>query len=99
MFQTLIKNIALGAARHFLTGIGGSLVAQGYISADDNNQAVGAIMLVGGIAWSAYEKYAAHKAAQNAAPAPAVAPTPDNGLTGATAPLTAVEARPLAPIQ
>lgn len=98
MFQTLLKNVALGAVRHFLTGIGGSLVMDGYISADQNTQAVGWIMGLLGIAWSAYEKYKAHKAQQNTVAAPA-APVQSDGLTGARAPLIPVDVRPLDPIR
>jgi hypothetical protein len=84
MFQSLIKNIALGAVRHFLTGLGAAAVTYGYMSADDSNQAVGAAMLLVGFAWSGWQKYQTHKA---------------TGLTGATVVDTPVEVKPLPPVQ
>lgn len=97
MFQSLFAKIAWGIIRHTITTLGGGLVADGVLSNDENSQLVGAVMTVLGIAWSGYEKYKAHKNAVVATPAPAS--TRSDDLTGATATLTAVDVRPLAPIQ
>lgn len=50
-------------ARHFLTGFGAVLVAKG-LNPTDADTIVGALSIVGGLAWSAYQKYIAHKNAQ-----------------------------------
>ena len=99
MFQALLKNIALGALRHFLTGLGGSMVADGYITADENTQAVGAIMCLVGIVWSGWHKYKDHKNAVAAVTNAAPAPTPVSDWTGATVKTVPVETRPLDPIR
>lgn len=62
MFQTLLANIVTGFIRHSLTTLGGGLVASGYISSDQDSQAIGAILTVLGIAWSAWQKYKAQPA-------------------------------------
>lgn len=84
MFQDLLKNVALGALRHFLTGLGGALVADGYLSTDQSTQAVGAAIALAGLAWSAYQKYQTQKA---------------TGLTGNAAPVVPVEVKPLDPVK
>lgn len=84
MFQSLIKNIALGAVRHFVSGIAGAAVLDGYMTQDDSVKTVGAVMLLIGQAWSAWQKYQAHKA---------------TGLTGATVRDVPVEVKTLPPVQ
>lgn len=84
MFDNLLFNIAMGALRHALTAGGGALVTQGIITNDQANWAVGAVVALVGLAWSAIEKYKASKA---------------NGVTGATVVDTPVEVKDLPPIK
>lgn len=52
--------------RHLLTGIGGVLVAQGWVSAGDWEKLLaGAIVAVAGLLWSIYQKW---KAAETTPP-------------------------------
>lgn len=59
----IVGNIVLGMLRHGLTSVSGGLVAHGYLTGDQQQQAVGAILTVIGIGFSVYDKYAAKKAA------------------------------------
>ncbi len=43
-------------ARHVLTTIGGGLVASGAIDSGQLETGIGAIMVLGGIAWSVWQK-------------------------------------------
>jgi hypothetical protein len=45
-----------GLLRHVLTMAGGALVAAGYASPTDVETVVGALLAIGGVAWSAYDK-------------------------------------------
>jgi hypothetical protein len=45
-----------GLLRHVLTMAGGFLVAQGYVAEGDVETIVGAVLALGGVAWSALEK-------------------------------------------
>lgn len=45
-----------GIIRHFLTTAGGALVASGVINSGQLQDAVGALMVLGGIGWSIYQK-------------------------------------------
>ncbi len=51
-----MSKVVLGVARHILTALGGSLVAAGWLPGTDLDTAIGAIVTLIGIAWSAYEK-------------------------------------------
>jgi hypothetical protein len=57
--DTLIWNIASGILRHVLTYAGGALVTGGYLSNSDVTQAIGAIMALAAILWSAINKHRA----------------------------------------
>ena len=46
----------LGLLRHALTLAGGALVAAGYASPGDVGTVIGAVLALGGVAWSAYDK-------------------------------------------
>ena len=46
-----------GVARHLLTAGGGYLSANGLTTADEVNTGVGAILTLGGFAWSVYRKW------------------------------------------
>ena len=50
------RDMWLGLARHFLTTIGGFFVAKGAIDADTANAVVGAVVTLGGVAWSLADK-------------------------------------------
>lgn len=54
--DTLIFKIGGSIIRHGLTSAAGALVTAGYLSNSDATQAVGAVMALIGIAWSAYQK-------------------------------------------
>ena len=46
-----------GLVRHLLTTAGGVLVADGVLNTDQLNQGAGALCVLIGIAWSAYNKH------------------------------------------
>lgn len=52
------KDVILGFVRHVLTFGGGFIVANGALSVTDLETAVGAIITLAGVAWSAYNKRA-----------------------------------------
>lgn len=52
------KAIVLGVVRHLLTSVGGAIASKGYVSGDEIDLLVGAIVTISGVAWSAYEKHA-----------------------------------------
>lgn len=59
----LLTSITGSVMRHLLTGIGGVLVAQGWVSAEDWEKLLaGAILAVAGLLWSWYQKWQAAKA-------------------------------------
>ncbi len=45
-----------GLLRHVLTMAGGYLVAKGYVAEGDVETIVGAVLALGGVAWSALDK-------------------------------------------
>lgn len=53
----------LGIVRHVLTFGGGYLVSKGLIDSSGLETSVAALSTLIGVAWSAYDKYAAKKAA------------------------------------
>ena len=50
------NNPFLGVVRHILTFGGGYLTSNGVVSASELEAGIGAIITLGGIAWSIYEK-------------------------------------------
>ena len=58
MFSSLVQDIFFGAVRHLATFGGGWLVAHGIMQNDQLSGFIGSVCFLGGIAWSAYEKYA-----------------------------------------
>src|SRR5687767_161392 len=52
----LMSPIITGILRHLITTAGGTLVAQGTLSDSDINLVVGALMAIGGVAWSVWSK-------------------------------------------
>lgn len=62
---TPFESILAGVARHFLTAWGATLfVTPGYMTGKDSDAAVGALMFLGGLAWSAYQKWHEKQAAK-----------------------------------
>lgn len=57
---TLEKAIGAGALRHVATTAAGALIMNGWLANSDTQQFVGALMFLGGVAWSAYQKTAVH---------------------------------------
>lgn len=51
-----MKAIAGLIARHVLTAAGGALVAKGVLAAAQVEPIVGAVLLLGGVIWSAIQK-------------------------------------------
>lgn len=64
----LSQDEILGIIRHVLTSAGGALVTTGWATNGQVQDAVGALMVLGGIAWSIYQKRTAK--AVNSSPAP-----------------------------
>ena len=56
-----------GLIRHALTTLGGGLVANGLLTSDQLSNAVGALVVLGGLIWSIYQKRAQRKAVVAAA--------------------------------
>lgn len=59
LFQSLWDLIAQqiqGTLRHFLNGLGGALVADGYLTNDQSTAIVGGLMALAAVAWSWWEK-------------------------------------------
>jgi hypothetical protein len=55
--SSFVKDIFLGLVRHAATFGGGWLVAHGLLQNDQMSGWIGSICFLGGIAWSAFEKY------------------------------------------
>lgn len=64
--NSLVGSIFMGWVRHAVTAFGAGLVTNGYLSAAQDQQVVGAILVIIPIALSGYQKYSA-KAKANAA--------------------------------
>lgn len=60
--SSIVKEIFLGLVRHFATFGGGWLIAHGLITNSQMSGWIGSICFLGGIAWSAFEKYERHQA-------------------------------------
>lgn len=52
----MIKKIVDGIARHLLTIVAGVLVSKGLTDQSGAQELVGALMALGSVAWSIYEK-------------------------------------------
>lgn len=48
--------------RHVLTSVGGALVTSGLITSGQEQDAIGALMVLGGIGWSLWQKRSQRKA-------------------------------------
>lgn len=88
--NSLIARIVFAGIKKLLSIGGASLVTNGVLSSDQNQQVLGACMTILGIAWEAFQTYQQHKVA--AAPA-------SDGLTHADARAKIVEVHQLPPIQ
>lgn len=79
MFDNLLGDIAKGIVRHIATAAGGWLVAQHILACtnaaqaagtcSDYNGFVGSVIFLGGVAWSAYEKFSQIRASAAGNPA------------------------------
>lgn len=56
----MILQIVTGILRAILAAWGGKMVEQGLVSSDDLSQAIGAVLVVVTIGWSAWQKYRTH---------------------------------------
>jgi len=59
----MFKDVALGQLRHYLSGAGVYLIAQGVTDAGTWEQVIGAVMTIAGIGWSVIDKYLAGRIA------------------------------------
>jgi len=59
--NSIAGKILLGVIRHFVTGAFAGVVAHGYMTKDQNQQAIGAVMVLLTIGLSAYDKIQSHK--------------------------------------
>lgn len=55
--SSFVRNLFFGALRHFATAGGGWLIARGIMTNGQLNGWIGSICFLGGIAWSAWDKY------------------------------------------
>jgi hypothetical protein len=55
--SSFVKDIFLGLVRHFASFGGGWLLAHGLLQNDQLSGWIGSICFLGGVAWSAFEKY------------------------------------------
>lgn len=62
----LVGKITLGIIRHFVTAAFAALAAKGLIDQSASEQAIGAVMVLIPIAFSAWDKVHAHAALQDA---------------------------------
>jgi hypothetical protein len=60
--SSFVRDILFGIIRHFATFGGGWLVAHGLLENSQLSGWVGSVCFLGGIAWSAFEKYQRHQA-------------------------------------
>jgi len=58
----MIQMLVGGFLRHTMTTFGGSLAATGLLTEDEVTSGIGAVMVLFGLAWSAYQK---HKMSKN----------------------------------
>jgi len=55
--SSFVKNLFAGAVRHFATFGGGWLIAHGILQDNQLNGWIGSICFLGGLAWSAWDKW------------------------------------------
>ena len=65
MLDNIISKVILGWIRHAITAFGAGLVTHGYLTTDQDQQAIGALMTLVPILFSAYDKW--HAAASKQA--------------------------------
>jgi hypothetical protein len=58
-----LKSLIGGFLRHALTTLGGTLIADGYLTAQDSQLIIGGAMALFGVLWSAAQKFKTRKAA------------------------------------
>jgi hypothetical protein len=61
-----MKDTVLSVLRHFLTAVGASLVAKGYLSNGAETELIGAVIGLIGAAWGPIDEYLAAKARKGA---------------------------------
>jgi len=64
--NSLIGGIVMGWVRHAFTTFGGGLVTHGYITQSQDQQLIGAVLVIIPIALSGYQKYSAQEKANAA---------------------------------
>lgn len=77
----MILAIAFGLLRHLLTFAGGALAAHGYLTQGESSTAVGALMTLAGLAWSAWQKRPVSAPTPIAPPNPLPAARSDSDTT------------------
>lgn len=60
MFNTLLGKIFAAVVRHCAGALALFLIAGGYIPASEQNDLIGSIIFLGGVAWSIYDKKVSH---------------------------------------
>lgn len=55
--SSFVKDMFFGALRHLATAGGGWLIAHGFLTNDQRNGWTGCVFFLGGIAWSAWDKW------------------------------------------
>ncbi|CAN5353427.1 hypothetical protein BH09VER1_BH09VER1_28550 [soil metagenome] len=58
----LVTQIVGAVIRAVLQAVGGNMVAQGYLDADELNKGIGALICIGSLGWSIFHKYRTHTA-------------------------------------
>lgn len=66
MIGTFVRGLVLDWLQHGLTVLGAGFVSNGLITASQNQQAIGALMTIVGIGWSAADEYAEARLRQKA---------------------------------
>jgi hypothetical protein len=57
LVSSFVKDLFAGAVRHFATFGGGWLIAHGILQNSQLNGWIGSVCFLGGVAWSAWDKY------------------------------------------
>lgn len=63
MLDDLLSKIILGWVRHLVSGLGGYLLAHGYLDAQQSDQMTGAVLVLLPLLLSAYQKWDAQNKA------------------------------------
>lgn len=58
MRSVFAKRMVGSSVRHFATAVAGALITYGYVDQEAGNQLAGAIVALGTVGWSAWEKAA-----------------------------------------